>query len=293
MHQLSPDQQTLLSSLVTRLGEVAGVGAVVLGGSHARGRARPESDIDIGIFYEENNPFSIDSIRALAHEINDTPHPNVTDFYGWGPWVNGGAWLTIRGQRVDFIYRCLQHVERVIRDAQAGRYETDYSQQPPFGFFGPTYMGEVEICIPLYDPEGHVNVLKKCVSPYPENLRRAVIADYLWQAEFALAAFTRKVAIRGDAYGTAACLTRVVNQLALALFALNGKYPINDKTVLAEISEFPYAPVEFELNVQQSLSRLGTTSEELEASVQNVERLFQQTVHLAGHLYRPKFTFPT
>ncbi|HEX5082809.1 MAG TPA: hypothetical protein VFY40_12245, partial [Blastocatellia bacterium] len=29
-------------------------------------------------------------------------------------------------------------------------------------------------------------------------------------------------------YGTAACLTRAVNQLVLVLFALNRKYPLND-----------------------------------------------------------------
>ena len=35
--------------------------------------------------------------------INDTAGPVVTNFYEWGPWVNGGAWLTIAGQRVDFL----------------------------------------------------------------------------------------------------------------------------------------------------------------------------------------------
>ncbi len=55
----------------------------------------------------------------------------VTDFYEWGPRVNGGAWLTVGGQRVDFIYRRLEHLERVVAEAEAGRYELDYAQQPP------------------------------------------------------------------------------------------------------------------------------------------------------------------
>jgi predicted nucleotidyltransferase len=129
--QLSQGQLELVSSLTKRLSAIDGIAAVVLAGSHARGCARPESDIDLGILYSEAAPFSIQSVRALAEDVNDTNDPVVTDFYGWGPWVNGGAWLTIGGQRVDFIYRSLEHVERVIAEAEAGRYELDYAQQPP------------------------------------------------------------------------------------------------------------------------------------------------------------------
>src|SRR5689334_16388691 len=109
MKQLSPEQGELLLSLTGRLSGISGVKAVVLGGSHARGCARAESDIDLGLFYSEASPFSIQSIRELAEEVNDTPNPVVTDFYGWGQWVNGGVWLTVGGQRVDFIYRNLEH----------------------------------------------------------------------------------------------------------------------------------------------------------------------------------------
>ncbi len=61
------------------------------------------------------------SVRELAEAVNDTPGPVVTGFYEWGRWVNGGAWLTIGGQRVDFIYRNIEHLERVIAEAEAGR----------------------------------------------------------------------------------------------------------------------------------------------------------------------------
>ena len=151
--QLSPEQRELATSLAQRLGTIRGVQAVVLGGSHARGRARPGSDIDLYIFYSEAAPFSIQSIRELAGVVNDTPGPVVTDFYGWGPWVNGGAWLTIGGQRVDFVYRSLEHVGRVVAEAEAGRHELDYAQQPPFGFFSVTYLGEVAVCVPCSIPK--------------------------------------------------------------------------------------------------------------------------------------------
>jgi predicted nucleotidyltransferase len=293
MKQLSPEQRELVSSLAERLGAIPGIKAVVLGGSHARGRAQPGSDIDLGLFYSEAAPFSIQRVRELAGAINDTANPVVTDFYGWGRWVNGGAWLTVGGQRVDFVYRSLEHVERVITEAEAGRYELDYAQQPPFGFFSATYLGELAICIPLFDPEARLAVLKRRVVDYPEALRRAVVQDYLWQAEFALAAFAPKFAARADAYGTAACLTRAVNQLILVLFALNRQYPLNDKTALAEIAEFERAPQEFTPRVQQTLAHPGDSAAELVAAVESVGQLFRETVELTEGLYQPRFTLPT
>lgn len=134
MKQLSEEQHEVVSSLARRLGAIRGMQAVVLGGSHARGRAQRDSDIDLGLLYSEAASFSIQSVRELAEAVNDTPGPVVTDFYGWGPWVNVGAWLTIGGQRVDFLYRSLEHLERVIAEAEAGRYDLHYLQQPPFGF---------------------------------------------------------------------------------------------------------------------------------------------------------------
>jgi hypothetical protein len=106
MQQLSAAQRELVDWLVGELAAVDGV-AAVLGGSHARGRADAGSDIDLGLLYAERAPFAIAAIRALAARINDTPEPVVTGFYEWGPWVNGGAWLRVRGQRVDLLYRGL------------------------------------------------------------------------------------------------------------------------------------------------------------------------------------------
>jgi predicted nucleotidyltransferase len=290
--QLSPEQRELVSSLAKRLGVMRGIKAVVLGGSYARERARPESDIDLGLFYSEADPFSIQSIRELAEDVNDTPEPVVSDFYGWGPWVNGGAWLTIGGQRVDFIYRNLEQVKRVVSDAQTGRYEVHYFQQPPFGFFSATYLGELAVCITLFDPEARLDLLKRRVAEYPEALRRAVVQDYLWMAEFGLGAFARKFATRSDGYGTAACLTSAVNQLIMVLFALNRKYPINDKTALEEVAEFERAPRQFGFRVQQTLAHLGASPAELIVAVENVLELFRETADLADGLYQPRYPVP-
>jgi hypothetical protein len=290
--QLSPKQRELVASLAQRLGAIRGMQAVVLGGSHARGRAQPGSDIDLYLFYSEAAPFSIQNIRELAGEVNDTPGPGVTDFYGWGRWVNGGAWLTIGGQRVDFVYRNLEHLERVLAEAEAGRHELDYAQQPPFGFFSAAYLGEIAVCIPLFDPEARLEALKRRVADYPEALRQAVVRDYLWATDLGLAAFAPKFAGRSGAYGTAACLARAVNQLLLVLFALNRRYLMDDKTALAEVAEFERAPREFGPRVQKTLAHLGDSPAELRAAVESIAQLFRETVALTEGLYQPRFILP-
>lgn len=48
--QLFQKQRELVLMLAAPLGAICGIKAVVLGGSHARGVAHPESDIDLGVF---------------------------------------------------------------------------------------------------------------------------------------------------------------------------------------------------------------------------------------------------
>ncbi len=284
---LSPSQHQTISSLVDQLATIEGVAAVALGGSYARGLARPDSDIDLGLFYSAASPFPIPAIRELAERLNDTPSPAVTDFYGWGPWVNGGAWLTIGRQRIDLLYRCFEDLERVIADAEQGRYTTHYAQQPPFGFFGPTYLGELRAALPLLDPEERLQSLKQQVASYPEALRRALVQNELWAVEFGISAFASKFAARGDAYLTTACLVRLTHQLALALFALNRSLPVNDKTLLLEIEAFAIAPTDFRTRVESLLRDVGRNPKQLEAAVRMLEALFAETAALAGDLYRP------
>lgn len=290
--ELSTAQRELVDSLAGRLAEVPGIAAVVLGGSFARGTATPDSDVDLGLLYREAAPFAIERVRALAAEVNDGPSPVVTDFWAWGPWVNGGAWLRVGGQRVDLLYRSVEHLERVIADAQAGKFELHHGQQPPFGFLSTTYLGEVAVCVPLFDPSGVVAELKRRVAVYPEPLRRALVQSYLWASEFTLESFAPKFAERGDALGAAGCLTRVAHHLVLVLFALNRRHLLNDKTALAEIEGFPQAPRDFAPRVTRLLARLGETRQELARSVDAASRLVAETVDLCGALYQRPYPRP-
>src|SRR5512143_361623 len=112
---ISPEKQALLNTLTARLAGMSGVEAVALGGSYARGTQRPGSDLDVAIYYTENKPFLIKDIQVVANEISIQGPPQVTDFFGWGAWVNGGAWIQTAAGKVDFLYRSLEQVQRTIQ----------------------------------------------------------------------------------------------------------------------------------------------------------------------------------
>lgn len=289
---LSSKQQQIVRDLVETLKDVPGFQGAVLGGSYARGLARADSDIDLGVYYSDASPLCVQEIREVTTRIPDAGKPIVSELFEWGPWVNGGAWLTIQGQRVDLIYRSLEHLDRVISDAEQGRHELHFGQQPPFGYFSPTYLGELSIAVILFDPSGQIARLQGRVASYPELLRQRVVQDYLWSVEFALRAFASKFAHRGDVYLTASTIARCAHALLLVLFALNHRYPVNDKTALPEASGFPRCPPDLQNRIESLLSSVGSNPAGLERSVGLMDALFREVVELSSDLYSPKYDFP-
>lgn len=285
---METDKREMLERVTARLAGVRGVRAVVLGGSYARGMQRPGSDLDVGIFYIEAEPFAIDDIRAVAAEISARGVPDVTGFYGWGAWVNGGAWVHTAAGKVDFLYRNLEQVRRVVAQAEAGTTELDYLQQPAFGYFSTGYLAELAIARPLFDPLGEVAALQARVAVYPPKLKERLTASALWLAEFTLI-HAEGYARSGDAFTTAGALARAGFLTILALFAINEVYYLSDKSALREIAAFAKAPAGYGARLGAALGAVGSTPETLLAAVEQVRGLWGETVALTGGTYRPAF----
>jgi hypothetical protein len=287
LQSLPESKRQLLDQLVAQLSAVKGMASIVLGGSYASGSHTPHSDLDIGLYYFESSPFSINEVRCIAEAASASGAVTVTDYYGWGAWVNGGAWIHTPQGKVDFIYRNVEQVRRTIADAHQGIYHHDYDQQPAHGFYSVIYLAETRICIPLFDPQGLIADLKRSVEIYPPRLKEKIIADSLWAAEFTFIQ-ARGFAAQGDVYNTAACLTRASASLTQALFALNEKYFLRDKNVMNEIADFSIFPPGYVDQVNSILACPGGTSLELEKSVGELEVIWRSVVSLAGN-YRPQF----
>jgi hypothetical protein len=263
--------------------------AIVLGGSYASGTQHSASDMDIGLYYLEAEPFSVEAIREVAASISRLgTQPTVTGFYEWGAWVNGGAWVQTLAGKVDFLYRNLDQVRKAIQDARQGIVQHDYDQQPAHGFYNIGYLAETQICIPLYDPDGRIAELKKQIEVYPAKLKQKIIADSLWSAEFTLI-HARGFAEKADIYNTVGCLTRVAANLTQTLFALNEKYFLGDKKVMEKMAAFEILPEGYARNLLDILAHPGETHANLEDAVAGLEALWQGVAALAGDRYQPKF----
>lgn len=285
---LPADKQQLLNQVVEQLSFISGMAAVVLGGSYASGTAHAASDMDIGLYYHEDSPFSTGDIRRVAQKIAQGAQFTVTGFYEWGAWVNGGAWIHNPVSKVDFLYRNIEQVQRTIGDAQRGDLHHDYDQQPAYGFYSVIYLAETQVCLSLYDPQGVIEALKASVSVYPPKMKERIILDALWGAEFTLL-HGRGFAGKGDVYNTVGCLTRAAASLTQALFALNETYFIRDKQVMQVIDSFPIQPEGYADQVTRILSHPGSTTAELSRSVEAMNAAWQSVVALTGGLYQPKF----
>jgi len=285
MLSLPREKAPLLMEVVDRLQEIPGIAAIVLGGSYARGVAHAGSDLDLGLYYRPGHAFDIQEVRRVAeHFSSSSTPPVVTNFYGWGPWVNGGAWIHTKAGKVDFLYKNIDQVEQVIDDAQRGVVEHDYSQQPPYGFHSVVYLAETKCCVPLHDPEGVIEQLKRRVAQYPKALKERVVQTNLWGAEFSF-----YVATSANVYVAAGCLTRVAQYLTQALFALNEEYFMSDKDAVRQIERFERRPRDYANRLSAILARPGVTADELQQSLVAMKQIWQETVELAGDLYRSSY----
>jgi hypothetical protein len=285
---LSADQRRVLADVVTGLRSVRFVSAIVLGGSHALGTANAHSDLDIGVYYSQVAPFSIEDIRKVVRYVTHRNDSVVTGFYEWGRWVNGGAWINVGPAKVDLLYRNIDQVEHAIIEARKGIWHEDFDQQPTYGFRSVTYLAEIDCCIPLYDLHGRIAALKKQVALYPTALKHTIVSDMLWSVEFTLV-HARDFARKRDIYNTVGCLTRIANYLTHALFALNETYYLNDKHALGFIDQFREKPKAFHQTLETVLAKPGDTTAALTAAVDQFADLWNDVTLIAADLYKPKY----
>jgi hypothetical protein len=153
------------------------------------------------------------------------------------------------------------------------------------------YFGEIQICVPRHDPKGEIGRSKQAVAEYPKALRDRIVQDCLWGAEFSLLSCS-KFGGMVDVCNAVGCMTRVAQFLIHALFALNKKYFVSEKSANRLIADFPLRPRDFMSRLAAVLARPGGNSEELGKSVELLSALWLETADLTGGTYQPRFTGP-
>jgi predicted nucleotidyltransferase len=257
-----------------RLAEIPGVVGVVLGGSRAIGAHRPDSDVDLGLYYRGS--LDVAALRALAAEIA-SELLGISEIGGWGPWVNGGAWLVVDGTRVDWIYRDVDRVAALWAECRAGRYEVGVQAGHPLGYYSHVYPGEVALCQVLADPTGELTRLRAETQRYPAALADALVAA-TWEPDLLLYGASSHGAAEADAFFTAGCLFRAIGVIAQALHGHHRRWVTTEKRLIDAAGRLAAAPPDFARRAHAILGRTGTTPDEIAATVAAARELVADTL---------------
>ncbi len=103
----------------------------------------------------------------------------------------------------------------------------------------------------------------------------------LWEAQFALEN-AAKAPDRGDTFYVAGCLFRCAACLVQALFALNGRYFLNEKGSVAAAAAFRLRPEKFAETITDVLAATGRTPEALQHDLTRMESLVRATRRVCG-----------
>jgi predicted nucleotidyltransferase len=238
--------------IAARLADIPGVVAVTLGGSRATGDERPGSDWDFGLYYRG----AIDpaDVRALGWP------GEVSEPGGWGPVVNGGAWLVVESQRVDLCYRDLDEVLETVAEAEGGRFRIEALATFVAGVPSYVLVGELSLC----------KVLSGTLPrpAFPEAL--AASAPPRWRQLASMALRTASGhARRGDVTATAANLGEAVIDEAQARLAERRQWALNEKGLVGRAGLG---------GADDVLARLRSAPEDLAAAVDAIAALLAQPV---------------
>jgi predicted nucleotidyltransferase len=268
MNDVPSHVREICERVAARLSTIDGIEAVALGGSWSRGTARADSDIDLGLAYDGAHPFSLDALAEAARELDERHREGLVTPTGvWGPGVNGGGWLLIDGNHVDFLYRDLNRVRELVERCVAGEPSADYQLGHPMGFQHQIYVGETHFCRPLFDRSGKLARLKEMVRSYPENMRTGLVRKHLFDSAFHLE-IAAKPAARGDIMYVSACIATAVGFMTMVLYALDRQFYLNEKSAFQHSAGFAIRPPRFHEHVEKILGALGADASALTASIE-------------------------
>jgi len=231
-------------AVAQRYAELPEVEAVALGGSRATGVADGRSDVDLYV-YARSAP-SRAAREAVARSRSERPQLFGDAFEPGDEWVEREALL-----HVDVMFREVAWIEAEL-DRVLVRHEARVG-------WTTCLWHNVRTCTPLFDRAGWLEGLRaRAAAPYPEALRRAIVAKNLPLLRRSLSSYQHqleKARARGDAV---AVNHRVAAFLASAfdvLFALNRVPNPGEKRLLeAALRDCPVRPFGFEEDVGELLA---------------------------------------
>ncbi|MFZ5523674.1 MAG: DUF4037 domain-containing protein [Pseudomonadota bacterium] len=245
---IESDAQALIKEIAGEFAKLLEVTAVVLSGSRQSELSDAASDIDLYVYAESEPP---KSWRAdLARKFGKRTGIG-NDF-----WEPGDEWLASRtGNAVDIMYRSPawigEQLDRVLLRHQAS---VGYST---------CFVHNVLHSQTLYDRDKWFAALRaKAEQPYPEPLRRAIIAKNHPVLRSTLSSYAHQIAMalaRNDRLSVNHRITALLASYFDILFAINRVFHPGEKRLVAYVlAKCPKRPPDFEIQVNELLSASAT-----------------------------------
>lgn len=260
-----PTQVHLASRLAALFGEWPQVVAVALGGSSAGGVADAASDIDLYVFTRGELPLA--ARQAIVERAGGASRADMGLTY-FGP---GDEWIdAATGIHVDAVY--------FDADWMAGQVRRVVVDHAPSLGYSTAFWHTARTSRPLDDRHGWLSALQtEAAAPYPEPLRRAIVAynhPILRGTLSSYRAQLAKAVARGDLVSVNHRLAALLASYFDILFAVNRVPHPGEKRLVSQAAALcPSLPADMAGDVTTALASAGAAPGEL---LGHVDRLLDR-----------------
>lgn len=236
---------------VEHLSTHPGVSAMALAGSRSGPHPDEDSDYDIYVYVDAEIP--LDLRRELAERFD--PAPEIGNSW-FGP---GDEWMDHQGAiSIDLMYWDRPWFERQIRDVIE-------RHKPSLGY-STAFWYTLRNSLPLFDRDGWLAGLKElAASPYPEELRRAIIAWNHPLLRTTRSSYRRQIELalqRDDPVSVQHRVTALLASVFDFVFALDRTLHPGEKRQLTHVARLGEAvPDDFEYHVRTLIRKAGAPSQ--------------------------------
>jgi len=244
---IKSDAQALVKEIAGEFAKLPEVSAVVLSGSQGGELSDAGSDLDLYVYAE---PEPSQALRAsLARRLGERASIG-NDF-----WEPGDEWVALRtGNVVDIMYRSPEWIEQQL-DRVLLRHQASVGYSTCFVY-------NVLHSKTLFDRSNWFAALRAIAEkPYPEPLRRAVIAKNHPILRTTLSSYVHQIEIassRNDQLSVNHRITALLASYFDIIFAINRLFHPGEKRLVAHVLEkCPKRPPEFEAQVSNLLSAVA------------------------------------
>ncbi len=245
------EAQLLLEEISGEFAKLPEVAAVVLSGSNGSGFSDEVSDIDLYVYsqHEPSQKWRTELARKFGEKAS----------IGNEFWEPGDEWVSRETRKVvDIMYRSPAWIEQ--------QFERVLSQHQASVGYSTCFVYNVLHSQPLYDRGNWFASLRaKAEQPYPDSLRRAIVAKNYPILRMTLSSYVHQIEIALDRKDSVSVNHRVVALLASyfdILFAVNRLFHPGEKRLVAYVmAKCPKRPPEFEKQVTKLLLAIASTKQ--------------------------------